>query len=193
MRLILVRHPAPLVAPGVCYGRTDLAVADAERARTGAALAAVLPAHTPIYASPLQRCAALARDLHAALAGSTLTFDARLVEIDFGAWEMQPWDSIARAEIDAWAADVAGYHPGGGESVQQAALRVKAFYAALQRSGVPCAIVVCHAGSMRLLAACHLGLAPAEAAAHAANTPHHIPYGGLLTLADHGPQHQFPV
>lgn len=188
MRLILVRHPAPLVAPGICYGRTDLAVADAERARVKTVLAAVLPPHTPIYASPLQRCAALAADLQAALAGSTVTFDARLVELDFGAWEMQPWERIPRAEIDAWAADVASYRPGGGESVQQAALRVAAFYADLQRGGAPCAIVVCHAGSMRLLAACHRGLAPMEAAAHAAGTPHQIAYGGVLTLAEHEPQ-----
>lgn len=193
MRLILVRHPAPLVTAGTCYGRTDLAVADAERTRTGAALAAVLPPQTPIYASPLQRCAALARDLHAALAGSALTLDARLVEIDFGAWEMQPWDRIPRAEIDAWAADVTSYRPGGGESVRQAALRVAAFYADLQRSGAPCAIVVCHAGSMRLLAACHLGLAPPQAAAHAARTPHHIAYGGLLVLDDRGPLPQSAV
>ena len=184
MRLILVRHPPPLVAPGICYGRTDLGVADAERIRIGTTLAAVLPAHTPMYASPLQRCAALASDLQAALAGSTLTLDTRLVELDFGAWEMQPWDSIARADIDAWAADVAAYRPGGGESVQQAALRVGAFYADLQRSGAPCAIVVCHAGSMRLLAACHRGLAPKQAAAHAASTPHQIAYGGVLTLTD---------
>jgi alpha-ribazole phosphatase len=27
MKLILVRHPQPLVAPGVCYGSTDLAIA----------------------------------------------------------------------------------------------------------------------------------------------------------------------
>ena len=43
--------------------------------------------------------------------------DARLVELDFGSWEMHHWDTIPRAQIDAWAADVALYRPGDGESV----------------------------------------------------------------------------
>ena len=46
-----------------------------------------------------------------------MRFDARLAELDFGHWEMQSWDGIPRAEVDAWAADVAHYRPGGGESV----------------------------------------------------------------------------
>ena len=57
MRIILVRHPQPLVAPGLCYGSTDLAVAPDELARVGAALSATLPRDAPLFSSPLRRCA----------------------------------------------------------------------------------------------------------------------------------------
>lgn len=178
MQLILVRHPQPLVAPGVCYGRTDLAVAPEQLEQTRAALQATLPHGLPLYSSPLRRCAELAARL-----SPTPIYDARLAEMDFGSWEMQPWDDIPRAAIDAWAGDVVYYQPGGGESVLRMAGRIAAFHADLQRQlGDGSAIVVCHAGAMRLLAACHGGMGPEEMAVHAAQVAHNIPYGATLIL-----------
>ncbi|MRX11694.1 phosphoglycerate mutase [Pseudoduganella sp. FT25W] len=171
MQLILVRHPQPLVAPGVCYGSTDLAIAPGHLEQTLAAL--TLPANLPIYSSPLRRCAELAERLT-----PSPRYDQRLVEMHFGDWEMQPWDAIPRAAIDAWAADMVHYHPGGGESVLQVAERIAAFYRELTQD----AIIICHAGAMRLLFACHAGLPPAAMALQAAQTAHQIPYGAMLTL-----------
>jgi alpha-ribazole phosphatase len=174
MKLILVRHPQPLVAPGVCYGSTDLAIAPGQLEQTLAALQ--LPAGLPIYSSPLRRCAELAARLT-----PTPHYDSRLVEMHFGAWEMQPWDSIPRADIDAWAADMVHYHPGGGESVLQMAQRISAFYRDVQRQHAQ-AIIICHAGAMRLLSACHAGLPPAAMGLQAAQAAHQIAYGAMLTL-----------
>ncbi|MYM37497.1 phosphoglycerate mutase [Duganella sp. FT94W] len=171
MKLILVRHPQPLVAPGVCYGSTDLAIAPGKLEHTLAALQ--LPAGLPLYSSPLRRCAELAARLSPAP-----RHDGRLAEIHFGAWEMQPWDAIPRTDIDAWAADMVNYRPGGGESVLQMAERINAFYNELTTD----AIIICHAGAMRLLTARHEGLSPAEMALQAAQTAHQIPYGATLTL-----------
>jgi alpha-ribazole phosphatase len=174
MKLILVRHPQPLVAPGVCYGSTDLAIAPGQLEQTLAALQ--LPAGLPIYSSPLRRCAELAARLT-----PTPHYDSRLVEMHFGAWEMQPWDSIPRADIDAWAADMVHYNPGGGESVLQMAERISAFYRDVQRQHAQ-AIIICHAGAMRLLSACHSGLPPAAMGLQAAQAAHQIAYGAMLTL-----------
>jgi len=178
MRLILVRHPRPLVAPGLCYGSTDLALAPGEPAATVAALQASLPRDAALFSSPLRRCAELA----AALPRASLNIDARLVELDFGAWEMRAWDDIARADIDAWADDVAGHRPGGGESVLEMAARVAAFHDELLRKPYASAIVVCHAGTMRLLMARHAGLPLEAMALRAARTPHAIAYGQSLIL-----------
>ena len=182
MRLFLVRHPAPLVAPGICYGSTDVGVAPPELARVVTALSATLPRGAPLFSSPLRRCAELAGKLAARLECSSLTFDARLAEMDFGAWEMRNWDDIARAEIDAWAADVAGFCPGGGESVRQMTERVAAFHAESICRQQEHAIIICHAGTMRVLAACQPGLSLLEMALQAARTPHHIGYGETIIV-----------
>jgi alpha-ribazole phosphatase len=173
MRLYLVRHLPPLVDAGVCYGRTDLATDPAAQALALPALRAALP-DAPIYSSPLQRCAVLADAL-----GGPVTFDARLAELDFGAWEMQRWDDIARAEIDAWAADVVFYRPGGGESVADMAARIAGFCADVD---VPEAIVICHAGAIRLCMAHRDGLSVPEMAKAAAAHPHRIGYGEIVIL-----------
>lgn len=174
MRLYLVRHLPPLVAPSVCYGRTDLGTDPAAQQLALPGLRAALPASAPLYSSPLQRCTVLANAL-----GQHVHVDPRLAELDFGAWEMQPWDAIHRAEIDAWAADVAGFRPGGGESVADMAARVDAFYRDLD---APDAIIVCHAGTIRLLMARAAGLDVQQMAQTAAAQPHRIGYGEIVTV-----------
>jgi alpha-ribazole phosphatase len=149
MALILVRHTTPLVAAGTCYGRTDLPLAEsfeAEAATVARALAAAragLPATGPILSSPLSRCRRLAERL-----GPHDLHDG-FVEMDFGAWEGQPWDAIPRAELDLWAEDFLGARPHGGESV--AALRDRVADAL---EGLPDgAVVVTHAGVIKAAAA----------------------------------------
>ena len=180
MQLILVRHPQPDIAPGLCYGSTDVAASGAAIAQVAARLReAGLPGALPVFASPLARCALLAREL-----GVPVSFDARLAEMDFGAWEMRAWDAIPRAEVDAWAADLLHYRPGGGENVLDVARRVAAFRDDLHQAAYPGALLVCHAGTMRLLSALHLGGSIDEAALQAASRPHRIGYGEVILLKD---------
>jgi alpha-ribazole phosphatase len=177
MRLYLVRHLMPFAADGICYGRTDLRVDSAMEAAAMPALRERLPHHAPVISSPLQRCARLATGL-----GTDVRFDARLAELHFGAWEMEHWDSIPRAEIDAWAADVVHYRPGGGESVHDMALRISAFYDELMAEAHASAIVVCHAGAIRLLLARQRGQDPEQMARTAAEQPHAIAYGEVVVI-----------
>lgn len=178
MQLYLVRHPRPEVPAGHCYGRSDLAANPQDLERVLAALTSQgLAGAMPVYASPLIRSAALAQRLTPAPA-----FDARLAEMDFGAWELRSWDDIPRAEIDAWSADLLDYRPGGGENVMDVAARVAGFHTDVTRSGHAQALVICHAGTMRLLHSLHLGGTLAEAALRAAQAPHRIDYGEVMML-----------
>jgi alpha-ribazole phosphatase len=185
VKLHLIRHPRPDIAPGICYGASDVPVPEAELARVHAALtAAGVPGMRPVVSSPLRRCAELARRL----APRSLRLDPRLAEMDFGAWELRPWDAIPRHEIDAWAADLLGCRPGGAENVLDVAHRVAAGLADLrdEPAGEPEVVVICHAGTIRLLSeivsGMQTGVTLDEAALRAAQTPHQIAYGAVVTV-----------
>jgi alpha-ribazole phosphatase len=181
MRLLLIRHGKPNVGPEVCYGSSDLEVAAAEHDRVAAALLPNLPRQTTIHTSPLRRCRELAARLSAALA-APLIEDARLAEMHFGEWEMRAWDQIGRAEVDLWAADPLHFCPGNGESVLIFARRVQAFYLDLQAANTERAIVVCHAGTMRVLAECNGSATLEEIAARVSGAARTIAYGALVAL-----------
>jgi alpha-ribazole phosphatase len=177
MLLYLIRHPKTIVEDGICYGRTDVAVDAQEADQVAASLLARLPDNIVLWTSPLQRCRLLAERIAQARGGG-FQEDARLVEMDFGAWEMQSWDAIPREEIDAWTSDLVHYRPGGGESVFQAAVRVKAFADECMHRASPAA-VICHAGTIRLLLACAQSSDPEEIALIAATQAHRITYGDI--------------
>jgi len=174
MDVVLIRHARPAVAEGICYGSLDLALA-VPVMPAPAGMSRALPGCPPerIIASPLTRAAqtaALLRDAWPAERPGAaplpaIELEPRLCEVDFGAWEGLPWDAIARAQLDAWAADLLGACPHGGESTGQALARVAgwadALHAAAARdggNGSGCIWVVCHAGPMRMLAAHWLGV-----------------------------------
>jgi alpha-ribazole phosphatase len=169
LTLYLLRHPRPLIAPGICYGQLDVAAEDP--APIVARLRRELPPGLPVWSSPLQRCRTLAEALQPAP-----RLDARLMELDFGAWEGRPWDDIARPELDAWAADVDGYAPPGGEAPHQLQRRVLAFVGALPAGAH---LVVTHAGVIRTL----LAAAADETLAAALQRP--APDYGSLTRLDY--------
>ncbi|RYF39718.1 MAG: phosphoglycerate kinase [Comamonadaceae bacterium] len=133
MKLWLVRHARPEIAPGHCYGSTDIPADTAATRDCAAALANALPEPRPqqaplwVMCSPLQRCRQLADALQDLRPDLRATVDGRLAEMHFGAWENQPWSGIARDELDAWTADFGRYPAGGhGESVSAFMQRVAA-------------------------------------------------------------------
>lgn len=165
--LILIRHTTPDVAAGICYGRTDLDLADSFEAEAREALAQA-PRPDRIVSSPLLRCRRLA---HAAAEKFELdvTIDERLIEMDFGRWEGQAWKDLPRDELDAWSEDFFHARPHGGECVCDMLTRAtKAFD---QYSGEGRTLAVTHAGILKV-------------AAHLQNQPdawqQSVPFGGIL-------------
>lgn len=154
MELYLIRHPRPAVAPGVCYGQTDLGLAESA-VEVAARLRPLLPTQFALFSSPLARARLLAEAL------GTPQVDARLMEIHFGEWEGRRYDDIGQAALDAWADAPLDFAPPGGESPRQMAARALAFVAELRASAPAAAVVVAHGGPLRALAGDLLGL-PAE-------------------------------
>ncbi len=141
MQVFLIRHPRPLIRPGICYGRLDVDCVDATP--VAEALTPLLPSALPVYSSPLRR----ARQLAEALSPQVIV-DSRLSEINFGTWEGRHWDDIDRGQLDAWAGDVLGFTPPGGESVAALQRRALDFAASLE---YPKVAIITHAGVMRAL------------------------------------------
>jgi alpha-ribazole phosphatase len=149
-----VRHATPLVQPGVCYGALDVA-ADPHATQTNAArLAAALPRHVSMWSSTLQRCEQLAQAIQGPRPDLTIQRDARLREMNFGAWEGRSWDAIGPAALTAWTDDFADYAPGGGESVDAFMQRVAAAFDETCAALAPGhdAVWITHAGVIRAVA-----------------------------------------
>jgi alpha-ribazole phosphatase len=167
MELILVRHPAVEVEPGICYGQSEIPLVEPAEAFVSSLVPRLsrLSAATPqrIDTSPLSRCASVAT-LLANLRGLPLHEDGDLMELDYGRWEMRHWDTVDRAELDAWAADLEHGRPHGGESAAMLAARANRWLerTVVDRALTDCALIddapaaailaVTHAGVIRMLA-----------------------------------------
>lgn len=148
MRIDLIRHLAVQIAPGLCYGSSDVPARECV-ARDIERFCAGLPDDVRVISSPLRRCAALASQL--ARQAASLVLDPRLQEIHFGQWELREWDVIDRAQIDAWALEPWTYVPPGGESAERMHQRVmQALDESIHRD-VSHLVMVSHGGPLRVM------------------------------------------
>lgn len=155
MELHLIRHPRPAIAPGICYGQSDVPLAAPVEHAAGT-LRPLLPARFELHASPLSRARLLAEAL------GTPRIDPRLMEMHFGDWELQAYDQLGSA-IDDWVDDPLGFRAPGGESAHDLAERVLAWLNETlppdEARDVPTAhVIVAHGGPLRVIAGHLLGL-----------------------------------
>lgn len=168
--LHLVRHGAADGAEGRCVGQVDVPLSESGRADV-AQLAATWTGDAPpgrLVSSDLSRAADSARRLAAAwgVDASAVATDARLREMDFGAWDGATWDAIERDDADrltAWMADWVTTPAPDGECFRDVVDRVTAWLDAVRTSGPAPVVAATHAGAIRA-AVCHaLGLPLANA------------------------------
>jgi len=150
VKLWLLRHARVTLEAGLCYGASDVPADPALTRVAAESAAARLPRGLPVCVSGLGRAQQLARELHDLRSdlGSAVT-DPRLNEMNFGHWELQPWDAMPRAAFDAWMADFAHHRFGGAESTQQIIERVADALDDLRTQSVGEAVWVTHAGVIR--------------------------------------------
>ena len=151
LKLTLIRHTSLQIAPGVCYGQTDVDVSVSfmqEALITQKKLADM--AIDAVFCSPLQRCVKLAEALNL----SNVMQDDRLKELHFGDWEMQAWDDIPRDYFDEWAQNYAYMPPPNGETFSQLQARGIIFInEILRQHHKQHVLIVTHGGMIRALLA----------------------------------------
>lgn len=174
MEVIFIRHTSVDVPPGTCYGQSDVALRSTfpEEAK---GVSERLNAYTPIdatYTSPLSRCVRLAE-----YCGYPEALrDARLLELNFGVWEMQRYDEIRDPRLAEWYADYLHLPATNGESFEEQLNRVSCFLVELQEKPYHRVAIFTHGGVIAC-AQVYAGLVRLEEAF--SFVP---PYGGIITL-----------
>lgn len=143
MKLTFIRHTSVAVAPGTCYGWTDVDVApsfEEEASRVRESLQG--DTFSRVYCSPLLRC----RKLAAFCGFPDPQTDDRLKELNFGRWEMQPWEGITDLGLSLWFEDWIHLPAGGAESYMDQYHRVASFLEELRRQDCRDACIFTHRG-----------------------------------------------
>lgn len=157
MEIYLVRHTQTNTPTGLCYGQTDVLLADSfyDDARE---ILKKLPANALVFSSPLTRCTRLAQ-----LISDDMILDNRLLEANFGDWENLPFAEIDEKTLQHWTENFVTLAPPNGESFMQLCARIENFWNDLITLKNEHVVIVTHAGVIRGLLAVILKLPPANA------------------------------
>ena len=174
MEVILIRHTSVDVPPGMCYGQTDVPLKptfETEAAVTAENLKAYLP-FDHVYTSPLTRCVRLATYCGYPDAER----DKRIMEINFGDWEMKPFEQNEDPRLQEWYADYMNVAATGGESFTMQYRRVSQFLDELKKQPYTRVAIFAHGGVL-ICAQLYAGILKAEEAFDALT-----PYGGIVRI-----------
>lgn len=150
MKLFLIRHTKPDIAKDICYGQSDINVLPTfkfELSEVHFLLKNI--EYGKVYSSPLKRCVELAQTL--VPDDDKLLLDDRLMEFNFGDWEMKTWEEIEKtSEASKWFADYIQTAAPGGESFKQMIDRVQYFIDDLtEKPNNDDVLIVTHLGVIR--------------------------------------------
>jgi alpha-ribazole phosphatase len=146
MNLYLIRHTKVNVKPRVCYGQTDVDVAETFLSEAESIKKQIGSTHFDrIYSSPLKRCKKLSEYLFT----DDIIFDDRLMELNFGNWEMQEWDKITDSEYQEWMNNYIETPCLNGESFRELHKRVSSFIDNLDTKNNKNVAIVAHGGTIR--------------------------------------------
>ena len=147
MEIYLVRHTKPEISKGVCYGQSDLELANSFQEELTHVLSQLPEKVEVIYSSPLKRCLELARSIP----HKDLRQADQLKEMDFGDWELKPWDSIPLEELNPWMEDFVEQPVPNGESMRLLAERITPWFRELIAANHQQLVIVTHAGPIRII------------------------------------------
>lgn len=176
MEIILIRHTSVNVHPGTCYGHTDVPLNPTFEQEAAATLEK-LNSYAPfdqVYTSPLSRCIRLA----AYCGYPNAIHDTRILELNFGDWEMLRFDEIKDSRLQEWFDDYLNVPATNGESFFMQYQRVAEFLDELKAKPYQKVAIFTHGGVLAC-AQIYAGLLKPEKAFTSVT-----PYGGIINISD---------
>lgn len=174
MEIILIRHTSVDVLPGTCYGQTDVPLKptfEQEAAVTSENLKTYLP-FDKVYTSPLSRCTRLA----AYCGYPDAQREPRIMELNFGDWEMKTFTQINDSRLQEWFDDYLHVPATNGESFAMQYERVSQFLNELKAMPYHRVAVFAHGGVL-ICSQIYAGFLKPEEAFTALT-----PYGGIISI-----------
>jgi len=147
MLIHLIRHTTPAIEPGICYGQSDLDLTQSFDQERDTVLSKLHNEYDALFTSPLRRCAKLAQSISAKQRAS----DERLMEYNFGDWELLPWDQFKSDASIHWMNNFVDQPAPNGDSILSMQARVNDFFDELFQQDYKSVAVVTHSGVQRLL------------------------------------------
>lgn len=146
MEIYVIRHTKVDVPPGHCYGQTDVNLLNDYPDEIALFKDRIPTDLDTVISSPLKRCTFIADDF-----SPYYSTDDRLMEINFGQWEMNKWDDIPKEQLQNWMDDIAHCCPPYGENLLKVQDRVTSFLNELRHLNYTKVLLVTHAGPIRCI------------------------------------------
>jgi alpha-ribazole phosphatase len=176
MEVYLVRHTETVCKKGICYGQSDVGILEPYDTVFESILNQ-LPQDAILYSSPLQRCAILAKHIQKNTNIDSIIEDSRLMEMNFGDWELKSWNDIPREVLDPWMEDFVTVNVPNGESFVDLDYRVREFLDNdISKGHTKPVIIVAHSGVIRSIL-CRINNLPLQ---EAFKTP--LDYGAVIKV-----------
>ena len=149
--IYLLRHSKPDVPDLTFYGQSDVDVTENEFHKTVSRTKEKMDTSQveTVFSSPLKRCSSLARAIWTD--HNNFITDKRVMELDFGNWELKHLNDIEPENMEAWTNDFLNARVHGGESHLDLYNRVCNFWEELIKRPDNSMVVVTHGGVIRSL------------------------------------------
>lgn len=144
MEVYLIRHTRVAVEKGICYGQSEVDLADTFYEESAYIKSQLPETFDAVYSSPLNRCKQLAIQF-----SNDIIFDDRLKEMNFGDWELKDWNAISKEEIQPWYDDFVTTETPNGDSFENLYFRCSLFFEELRKQNFKKVLIVTHAGFVR--------------------------------------------
>lgn len=158
MEIYLVRHTETVCEKGICYGQSDVGLAEPFEL-IFENIISQLPSEAIIFSSPLQRCVILAKYIQNKIKTISYQEDERLMEMNFGDWEMKNWNDIPPEQLNPWMEDFVNIRAFNGESFVELHKRIATFLSKqISKKTDKPIIIITHAGIIRSFLCHHTSL-----------------------------------